>query len=413
MARTASPTAASKTRKRKIDSVVRNEEAEILQVKQDITENQLPVLVEGRSSGESRYDLPPEMKERAVAISQTVSIHDTTSIAEFAVAPQREMSRHLDSLLDKVKTHEAGRAGSLVAELSTGIKGISFDAMKSEVSGTFAGRMRRIAGKLPVVGRFVSHVQKLHAMNDGIQSHLKNIEVRASTYMVQLKNNNKAMDGLLEATQQNLTELAVWIHAGELVLENMREEFEHMKTEVISKQDQVKLVMLRDMAEQINAFDTTLVRLNIAFNQGLKNLPEIRMSQQASQIEMRNTLDTILTDIPSIKSAILRIMNLEQINAASEAAAARRQLNRDLGRIGNNMMRTAYLRAKETQGDFSKDIEYLAEVYKSQHELGLMGAEIDRKAQKTRNDAIGKLREMRESFARSQKEQALISVSTE
>jgi hypothetical protein len=117
---------------------------------------------------------------------------------------------------------------------------------------------------------------------------------------------------------------------------------------------------LRDFAEQLNAFETRVVRIHLAHSQSMVSVPEIRASQTAAVIEMNNVMDSILFDLPNLKRAILNVASLAATAKASKATAARHALSRELSSIGSDELQATYLKAKESQGDFAGDIAALA-----------------------------------------------------
>ena len=79
-------------------------------------------------------------------------------------------------------------------------------------------------------------------------------------------------------------------------------------------------------------------------------IPQIRTAQQAGRIEIQNTLDTILFDLPDLKAAIVRVAALQQISRAGEATAARRKIARDLQAIGVDALDQAYTTGQAEPG---------------------------------------------------------------
>jgi uncharacterized protein YaaN involved in tellurite resistance len=349
--------------------------------------------------------LPPDIRKRVEDVSKTVVLSDSNSISSFASQPQKELTKHLDAMLKNVSTSDFGEAGVLVAELAEGIKGLDFKAMRQELEGGKMGRIRSFLRNLPFIGKHFAHVEKLKVMTDDIQEHLNNIEGKAMAYMTTLKKGTSDLDRLLEVTEDNLRELAIWLRGGGLALEKMRQEIESDIAKLRENQDVLLLTLVRDKVEQLNAFETRLLRLNIAYEQGIQSLPQIRQTQQAARIEYQNTMDTFLTDIPSIKQALVRILNLKNVISASEASEARRRLNRDIGRLSQDMQETAILRAKASQGDFEKDISYLVEMAERQSALGNRTAEMDRIARNARQEAMVRIAGIREKFLVEQRDQ--------
>jgi len=336
----------------------------------------------------ARFDDP--RRRQAVEIAAGVSIADSNSIAVFGAAPQRRISGFLDQLLAGAKTDDIGVAGELVVELATDIKALNLPAMKREAEGR-SGSLATI----PVVGKYFSAFRRFRAMQQQVTTHLAQIEQRADTHLGRLKANNAALDKLLDATEQNLRELEVWVAGGQQALLRMRDEFRAAREALREDRDPVKLTRLRDMGEQINAFETRLVRMHVAFTRGILAIPQIRIAQQAGRIEIQNTLDTVLFDLPDLKAAIVRVAALNQISRASEATQARRRITRELQEIGVDALDRAYTTAKLTQGDMGSDVANLARV--TERMLGILdrGMQIDQDNRGKREEAMRQLGDVR------------------
>jgi uncharacterized protein YaaN involved in tellurite resistance len=323
-------------------------------------------------------------------IAAGVDVSDSTSLAVFGAAPQRQLSGFLDQLLAGTRTDEIGVAGQLVAELAADIKRIGLPALKREAEGSVAA-----LGRLPLVGRYFSAWRRFRAMQAPLTAHLAEIEKRAELHLGRLKAGNAALDRLLDATDENLRELEVYIAGGQLAAQRMRAEHAALRESLTASRDAVRMAALRDMAEQIEAFETRLVRMQIAFTRGILAIPQIRTAQQAGRIEIQNTLDTVLFDLPDLKSAIVRVAALERISRAADATAARRRITRELQQISIDSLDRAYTGAKRSQGDVADDLSSLTMV--SERMVGIIdrGLQIDRENRGKREAAVQQIGEVR------------------
>ena len=238
-------------------------------------------------------------------------------------------------------------------------------------------------------------MRRFRAMHTQLTTHLQEIERRAETHLGKLKAGNAAMDRVLDATEANLRELELWIAGGQQALLRMRDEFTAERASIADARDPIRLAQLRDTAEQINAFETRLVRMHVAFTRGVLAIPQIRTAQQAGRIELQNTLDTILFDLPDLKAAIVRVAALNQISRASDATAARRKIARELQEIGVDALDQAYTAAKRTQGDMADDVASLTRVTDKMLSTIDKGLAIDRKNKVKREQAVQQLGEVR------------------
>jgi uncharacterized protein YaaN involved in tellurite resistance len=324
----------------------------------------LPVLANALSPCQliplDRFD---EARRKQVAeLAGTVSMTDSNSIMTFGAEPQRRMNGFLDELLKGVRTDETGPAGELIVELATAIKTINLPKMKEEVGGQ--GGIAGLFAKLPLIGAHFSALRHFQETRKEIHEHLNRIEKKASVEMGRLQAENATADARARETLANLRELEVYLAAGQVALLKAREDFAAMTSKVEASQppDPVLFSGLRDMAEQINAFETRLVRMNIAIADAMVSIPQIRTAQEAARIEIRNIMDAMLFDMPRLKGAVLQVAALNQINKAAAATEARRRVAREIGQMGADALEQAYTNAKMSQGGAADDVQLLEAV---------------------------------------------------
>ena len=334
--------------------------------------------------------LEPVRRQQVGIIAQSVNARDSNTIATFGAGPQRKLSGFLDKLLADTRADDIGLAGELVTELATNIKALDLPAVKREVDGQAS-----LLASLPIVGKYYSALRRFRVMQQTVVEHLATIEQKAETHLGKLKASNAGLDRLLDATEGNLRELEAWVAGGQQALARMRSELEAERAALADVHDPVALAKLRDTAEQIDAFETRLVRMHVAFTRGVLSIPQVRIAQQAGRIEIQNTLDTILFDLPDLKSAIVRVAALHQISRAGDATAARRRIGQELQQIGIDALDQAYTKAKQTQGDMGADVALLSRM--SDKILATLdrGTEIDRENRAKREQAVEQLGEVR------------------
>jgi uncharacterized protein YaaN involved in tellurite resistance len=371
----------------------------------DVTEKegtQSPVMLPALTEQLKQGDLVPlgkfddDKRRRIAQIDASVTLRDTNSIEAFAVSPQRKASAFLDQLLTGIKTDSVGESGAMVAELAGAMKRVDLQGMrKNAENGGKSG-----LASIPLVGKPIAKLfdtaKRYQAMQADIVKHIEAIEARATTQMGKLKSGTANMDRLLDITEVDLRELELWLAGGQQALLRMRAEYHAASTQALQSGDEIQLSKVRDMAEQINAFETRLVRLSLSFTNGLLSIPEIRSAQVAGRIEFQNTMDTVLSDIPDIKKAIIRIANLRQITKANEATDARREMRRTLEVFASDLGSTTYLKAKESQGNFTADITALGSRVERMLTTLERGAQIDVENHAKRGEAIQRIGEVRE-----------------
>ena len=323
-----------------------------------------------------------EQRRRINQISSNVTVFDSSSIMTFGAEPQQRMNGVLDQLLQGMKTCDVGVAGELTLELSSNIKAMHLSKMREEANG--GDWVANTFGRVPVIGKYASAIRYFQLSHKDITDHLATIEQSAQREMAKLSANNSKLDRLVDGCLDNIKEIELYRAAGQVALERARQDFAAKKDEAALSRDPVKLTQLRDYSELINAFDTRLLRMHIAFTDSLIAVPQIRATQEAGRIEICNILDTILFDLPRLKRAIIQVASLEQIRRAQKTNDARRELTLQIGTLGADALQDAYTAAKSSQGNVADDLAVLSQTADKLLETLAMGARIDEENQRKR-----------------------------
>lgn len=326
-----------------------------------------------------------EQRRRVSQIAANVTVFDSSSVLTYGAEPQQRMNSVLDQLLQGLRTSEVGVAGELTIELATTLKSMRLTKMKTEANG--GDWVANSFGRLPLVGKYFSALRYFQMTHKQVTDHLATIEQKAQRDMAKLSANNSKLDRLVDVSLDNLREIELYMAAGQVALMKARSDFTLKKEEAAQTRDPVKLAQLRDYAEQINAFETRLLRMHIAFTDSLVAIPQIRATQEAGRIEICNIMDTILFDMPRLKRAILQVGSLEQIRRAQQTNAARRELTRQIGTLGADALQDAYLKAKTSQGDVAEDLAVLSQTADKLLETIAMGVRIDEENRRKREQS--------------------------
>jgi uncharacterized protein YaaN involved in tellurite resistance len=332
-------------------------------------------------------------RARISQIVASVGELDSAAVTSFGAEKQMQMNAFLDDLLKGIRTSEVGEAGAITLDLAKHIKGMNLAEVKKEVEGT--DWVANSFGKLPGIGKYISALRCFQLNHVEVVNYLQEIQDRAQREMGKLAATNTKLDQLVDRTIENLKDMEFYLAAGQSILMRAKAKFASKQAELAQSSDQVALMKLRDDAEQINAFEARLLRMHIGFTDALLSVPQIRLTQEAARIEARNIMDTILFDLPRLKSAILRVASLKQINDASKETEARHEITRQIGVIGSDMLDEAYTKAKESQGSGAGDVAVLAQTADKLLETIAKGIQIDEENRQKRQATEQQLGEIK------------------
>jgi uncharacterized protein YaaN involved in tellurite resistance len=351
---------------------------------------------------EQQFDLTrltPEAMARVNQIVATVSFADTNSLLSFGSEAQRQLSQHLDQLLDGIRTSEVGAAGDLTIELATTIKALNLRKMKREIDGQ--DWVAASVGRLPVVGAWFSALRYLQLSHRKVKEHLDAIEQRAQADLAKLNAMNDRLDRLVESSIEHIQDLELYLAAAQIIVKRARVEFEQRReaaTKSKDAKDVVEISRLRDFGEQLNAFEARVVRMHVAHGESMVAVPEIRTGQTASRIEMSNLMDSLLFDLPHLKRAIVQVAALDRTARAAHANAVRRELSRQIATIGSEQLQSVYLQAKQSQGGAEQDVALLAQSADRLLQTIELGQQLDIENARKRDRAIGELAGIKRKF---------------
>ena len=365
------------------------------------TAAQLPALADqfgpDRRLDLSRFDA--NAMARISQIAGAIGKLDGRAVNSFGLEPQGRANAFLDELMSGIRTSDVGNAGALVAELATGVKMLDIPGMKREAQGDAP---KGFLASLPLIGKSLadsaSAFHRFQANYTMITAHFEKIEDRGRREMANLSAMDNKLDHLVQQNIDSMRELETYIAAGQVVLDREKAKFHAERDAALRGSDAIALAQVRDHGEQINAFETRLLRLSMAMQDALTNIPETRLTQSAGRIEYTNILDTLMFDLPRLKKAILRVAALKQINDAARGNDARRALAEQTAAAGIEMLDKAYTKAKESQSGALAEIAAMGEI--ADRIVGIIdkGAEIDVKNQASRAEAMRRLEGIKDKF---------------
>ncbi len=375
----------------------------------ETTVKNLPVLVHALADNDlvDTSDFNAEQRTKVAEYASLVNFKDTNSILLYAAQPQQRISDFMNSLLADVKSEDVGIAGDLAIELGNGIDSLKIEKIKRELEDG------GLVGSIPFIGpwlvRSFGASKYFYHRKEKFLTQIDRVIVRAEDRKHELVKNNAKLDTLVENVEDHINELELWIAGGEQALVRGRQEFEDQKSS-IDINDTLEAARLIDFADQINAFETRLMRLKAFYTESIIAIPQIRATQQAGKIEIQNIADSMLFDLPRLKNAVIRVGALLNIQKAQAEDDKRREASQKIAEIGADMLDQAYTSAKESQGNITAEVEALSSVSQKLLDTLKKGIEIDRENATKRAEASQKLVEVKNTLTQAMKDISLAEV---
>lgn len=315
---------------------------------------------------------PPQIAQ-AQKIVLSFSLADTAAVLRFAEEPQKKLSAYLDELLAGIKVGQAGVAGDIAKQLAGGIDMMQLDKVKQQIVDGRGGSF--VANVLEKIGLVTDYLKNFYLSKQPILTLIQEIENKASNRIAILQRDTQELDHLVNVTVNQIRDLAAWLLAGEAILVEARKQYLAKREEVLTNQDPVEAAKLRDMSRQLAAFETRVVKAEIAYVKAASvNIPRIRSVEESMQIEIQNISEQILFQLPDFKSAIVVIAALNDTKHARDERLVMEENQRHLDTVLDEAVNDAARLAKESQGDPLKmvqDLEKTINIIKAGIEEGI------------------------------------------
>ncbi len=265
------------------------------------------------------YDeLTPEEKKAVDEFNAKIDVFDSTQVLQFGAAAQNKISSFSDSVLDDVKTKNAGEVGELLAKLVGEIK--SFDGSITEPKGL---------GKI-----FSSAKKELHtiiAKYSKIETNIDSIEKGLDKSKIQLLKDVSMFDEMYDKNLEYFKEISLYIIAGERKLDELRNvTLPELKKQAEESKEQVDIQKVKDLEDQINRFEKKIYDLKTTRIISIQMAPQIRMLQNNDAELVEKIQSSITNTIPLWKNQMVLALGITNAKQALKEQQAVSKLTNDM-----------------------------------------------------------------------------------
>ena len=255
--------------------------------------------------------LTPAEKEQVKAFVKQIDLTNTSGILNYGVGTQKKLADFSQKAIDNVRTKDMGEVGNMLSGLVNELK--DFDVAEDEKG--FAAFFKRKANK----------VEALKTRYAKVEANVQTVSDELEKHQVQLMKDADLMDKMYELNLSYFHELTMYIAAGKLKLEEVRNgelvELQKKAAETGLPEDAQRA---KDLAEQCDRFEKKIYDLELTRTVAMQTAPEIRMVQNSDTVMAEKIQSTIVNTIPLWKNQMVIAIGLEHAN---QAARAEREVN--------------------------------------------------------------------------------------
>ena len=282
--------------------------AAAVQVAQEVEEQAEAAVTEAVHPEQlSLDDLTPEEQAAVKEFSSKIDVTDTEQVLNYGSNAQKNISEFTEAALSTVKTKDIGEVGDMLSSLVVQLKGLEFDENeKSFFKRIFKKSKNKIAS-------LVTDYEKAETNVDAIVEQLENHEVV-------LMKDISLMDKMYEKNEEYLKELTMYIIAGKLKIEDLRNnELKELQEKAEKSGLAEDAQAASDFANLIGRFEKQIYDLELTRTISIQSAPQIRMIQNNDSLMIEKIRTSINNTIPLWKNQMVLALTMFHSESAMKA----------------------------------------------------------------------------------------------
>ena len=267
------------------------------------------------------YDLSSLSPAEQAAVrnfSEKIDVMNTEQVMHYGSSAQKNISDFSDAALGTVRTKDLGEVGNMLGDLVVELKGLNFDAeQKKGLKGLFRKPAQSVA--------------ELKASYNKAEANVDSIVEALEKHEITLMKDISLMDKMYDKNQEYLKELTMYILAGKLRIEQLRnEELPKYKARAQETGLPEDAQAANDLEQACVRFEKKLYDLELTRQVALQMLPQIRLVQNNDTLMTEKIQSTLVNTIPLWKNQIVLSLGIQHSKEALEAEREVTNMTNDL-----------------------------------------------------------------------------------
>ena len=261
--------------------------------------------------------LSPEEQAAVKEFSKQIDVTNTEQVMNYGAAAQKNISEFSDAALSTVKTKDLGEVGSMLSELVVELKGMKFEDKPKGIKGLFK--------------KGQSSIESLKAQYNVAEANVDKIVEELENHEIVLMKDISLMDKMYDKNQEYMKELTMYILAGRLKIEQLRNEelpkLQKHAEETNLPEDAQKA---SDFANMIGRFEKKIYDLELTRMISVQMSPQIRMIQNNDSLMAEKIRTSINNTIPLWKNQMVLALTMYHSDEAMKAQSEVSQVTNEL-----------------------------------------------------------------------------------
>ena len=251
--------------------------------------------------------LSPAEQAAVRSFAEKIDIMNTEQVMHYGSNAQKNISDFSGAALGTVRTKDLGEVGNMLGDLVVELKGLNFDTeQKKGLRGLFKKSTQSVA--------------ELKASYDKAETNVDNIVNSLEKHEITLMKDISMMDKMYDKNQEYLKELTMYILAGKLRIEQLRNEelpkYQAKAQETGLPED---AQAANDFANMIGRFEKKIHDLELTRTISVQMAPQIRMIQNNDSLMAEKIRSSIMNTIPLWKRQMVLALSQYHSDQAMKA----------------------------------------------------------------------------------------------
>ncbi len=249
-----------------------------------------------------------EAEQAAVReFSEKIDVLNTEQVMNYGGAAQKNISEFSDAALATVRTKDLGEVGGMLGDLVVELKGFNFDAEEKK-------------GFLGLFKKGQQSLASLKAQYDKAEVNVDKIVDSLEKHEVVLLKDISMMDKMYEKNEEYMKELTMYILAGKLKIEHLRQvELPELVKKANESGQPEDAQAANDFANMIGRFEKKIHDLELTRMISVQMAPQIRMVQNNDSLMVEKIRTSIVNTIPLWKNQMVMALSLYHSEQAMKA----------------------------------------------------------------------------------------------
>ena len=249
-----------------------------------------------------------EAEQAAVTeFSEKIDILNTEQIMNYGSAAQKNISEFSDAALNSVRAKDMGEVGDMLTDLVVQLQGLDFDASQKK-------------GFLGIFKKSAQSMATLKSQYDKAEINVDKIVEALEKHEITLLKDISMMDKMYDKNQEYMKELTMYILAGKLKIEQLRNvELPKYQSKALETGLPEDAQAANDFANLIGRFEKKIHDLELTRQISVQMAPQIRLVQNNDQLMAEKIRSSIVNTIPLWKNQMVLALSMFHSEQAMKA----------------------------------------------------------------------------------------------